>query len=156
MANAYTDGSRRENLLDILASVTPLTHSVTRHPRVGVFSTNLARGILSSEKSIDLMTVQGLPAMGTLVISRNTPTEEFVDYSLVSSSQVNNYFVAGCSRGVSGTTPNAHPAGTPVELAFPVSKQDEYFSEKKERTPRRKPDELSLEDYMKVLSKNDE
>lgn len=87
------------------------------------FSTSLNGSISSSDTNITLTTVTGLTAPGVLVIDRqdgsgnDTPTaREFITYTGISTNTL-----TGCSRGVAGSSAQAHSSGALVEETMSVT-----------------------------------
>jgi hypothetical protein len=87
------------------------------------FSTSLNGSISSADTSITLTTVTGLQAPGVLVIDRqdgsgnDTPTKrEFITFTGISSDTL-----TGCSRGVAGSSAQAHASGALIEETMSVT-----------------------------------
>jgi hypothetical protein len=90
---------------------------------VNAFSTTLNGSITGSDGTITLTTVTGLQFPGVLVIDRtdgngnNTPTvREYISYTGISGSQL-----TGCSRGLAGSTNQAHNSGAIIEEAMSIT-----------------------------------
>lgn len=87
------------------------------------FSTTLNGSISSSDATITLTSVTGLQFPGVLVLDRqdgngtNTPLiREYISYTGISGNQL-----TGCTRGVAGSSAQAHSSGALVEETFTVT-----------------------------------
>ena len=88
------------------------------------FSTTLNGAITISDDTIALTKVISLPTGGgILVIDRvnasgtSTPsTREYISYTAISGNSI-----TGCSRGIAGSTPQAHSSGAIVEEVWSVT-----------------------------------
>lgn len=87
------------------------------------FQTTLNGSIVAGDTSITLTTVSGLQAPGVLVIDRvdgnsnNTPTvREYISFTGISTNTL-----TGVTRGLAGSTAQAHNSGAIVEEVFSVT-----------------------------------
>lgn len=96
---------------------------------VNAFSTTLNGSITDSDTTITLTSVIGLVAPGVLVIDRqdanevDTPTtREYITFTGISSNDL-----TGVSRGVAGSTAQAHSSGALVEENMSVTHWNELI-----------------------------
>lgn len=94
------------------------------------FSTTLDGSITDTDTTITLTTVTGVVAPGVLVIDRqdsdgnDTPnTREYITFTGISSNDL-----TGCSRGVAGSSAQAHSSGAIVEETMSITHWNDLVS----------------------------
>lgn len=94
------------------------------------FSTTLDGSISDTDTTITLTTVTGLVAPGVLVIDRqdsdgnDTPnTREYITFTGISSQDL-----TGCSRGVAGSSAQAHSSGAIIEETMSITHWNDLVS----------------------------
>jgi len=92
------------------------------------FSTTLNGGIADSDATIALSSVTGLQAPGVIVVDRvdanntATPTlREFISFTGIAGSSI-----TGCSRGLGGSTAQAHNSGAKVEETWSTTHWNDF------------------------------
>lgn len=106
-----------------------MTARLLRAATSNAFSTTLNGSIDNAVTTITLTSVTGLQASGVLVIDRqdgsgnNTPTKrEFVTYTGISGNDL-----TGVTRGVAGSTAQAHTSGALVEETMSVTHWNDLY-----------------------------
>lgn len=96
---------------------------------VNAFSTTLNGGITDTDATIALTSVTGLQAPGVIVIDRidannvSTPiTREYISFTDIAGSSI-----TGCTRGLGGSTAQAHSSGAKVEEPWSITHWNDFL-----------------------------
>lgn len=93
------------------------------------FNSTLNGGVLSTDATIVLASVVGLQAPGVIVVDRvdanSTATPALREYISFTGIAGNN--ITGCSRGLGGSTQQAHSSGAKVEETWSISHWNDFI-----------------------------
>lgn len=96
---------------------------------INAFSTTLNGGITDTDATIALTSVTGLQAPGVIVVDRidannvSTPTvREYISFTDIAGSSI-----TGCSRGLGGSTAQAHSSGAKIEEPWSIIHWNDFL-----------------------------
>lgn len=93
------------------------------------FSTTLNGGITDTDTTINLTTTTGLQAPGVITVDRvdanNTATPTTREY--ISFTGIDGNAINGCTRGLGGSTAQAHSSGAKIEETFTVTHWGDFL-----------------------------